>query len=572
MTDHDEGAGTSGGSGASSDEGPTTVAALVRSRTGDDHPAILFEGRTWTWAEVVDAARRRAAWLTSVLTDEDGAWDGPPHVGVLLDNVPEHVFALAAAGLAGAVVVGLNPTRRGEHLAADVRRTDCRLVLTDREHRPLLDGQDLGLPPDRIVELDDPAFEADLPDDPTWEPSPEPEPDDLWVLLFTSGSSGDPKAVRMTQGRAARASVSLLCGRDDVPYCAMPLFHGNALNAWYLPAMRVGAAMALRRRFSATAFIDDVRDRGCTYFSAIGRVLSYVLETPPRPDDRDNRLKLVLGPETSAVDMDAFKERFGCPVIAGYGSSENAIILLPPPRAATGALGVAPPGDDIEVVDPDTLEVRPVAEFDGSGRLLNADEAIGELVGRNALDRFEGYYGDPGSERERCHDGWYWSGDLAYRDADGVFWFAGRTADWIRVDGENFATAPIERILGRLAEVRNVAVYGVPDERNAEDQVMAAIELEDGASFDPVAFAEFLGAQADLGTKWAPRYVRIVERLPTTGTEKTDKKPLRTEAWRGADPVWWLPDRRRREYAVLGAEDVAALDSALESNRRAVGA
>jgi fatty-acyl-CoA synthase len=468
-------------------------------------------------------------------------------------------------------VVGLNPTRRGAHLADDVRRTDCSLILTDREHRDLLDGLDLGLPRERVIEVDDPAFLDALPDDPEWRAEVPPSPEDLWVLLFTSGSSGTPKAVRMTQGRATRASDSLICARDDVPYLAMPLFHGNALNACLLPALRVGATIVLRRRFSATAFIDDVRTQGCTYFSAIGRVLSYVLETPPRPDDRDNSLKLVLGPETSAADMAAFEERFGCPVFAGYGSSENAIILYPPPRDTPGALGTAPRGDEIAVVDPDTLEVRPVARFDEAGRLLNAEEAIGELVGRNALDRFEGYYGDPESERERCHDGWYWSGDLAYRDADGVFWFAGRTADWIRVDGENFATAPIERILRRFEGVRNVAVYGVPDERNAEDQVMAALEMEDGATFDPAAFAAFLAAQADLGTKWAPRYVRVAERLPVTGTDKTDKKPLRSDAWRAEDPVWWHPDRRRPEYVALTPEDAASLDDALARNRRAVG-
>jgi len=541
---------------------PRTVADLILARAEDDHLGLRFEGRDWTWAEVVVEACRRAAMLQSARTD------GPFQIGLLLENVPEYLFLLAGAGLAGATIVGINPTRRGEELARDIRHTDCQLVITDTEHRPSFDGLDIGT--DRIFEVDTATYEGELPPGTVWTSTASPTPDDLYLLLFTSGSAGAPKAVRMTQGRATRASDSLLCSRDDIPFCAMPLFHGNAINACVLPALRVGATIALRRRFSASAFIDDVRASGCTYFSAIGRVLNYVLATPEREDDSDNNLKLVLGPESSSADMKAFERRFGCPVIAGYGSSENAIILLPSPEVAKGALGVAPAGEDIVVINPDTGEECPVARFDGSGRLLNADEAIGELVGRDALDRFEGYYNNPEAEHERRRNGWYWSGDLAYRDASGVFWFAGRTADWIRVDGENFAAAPIERILERFPGTRSVAVYGVPDERNAEDQVMASMELVGHSPFDPTAFSEFLWAQPDLGTKWAPRYVRIVDNLPVTSTNKIDKKPLRADAWNTSDPVWWLSDRRQRDYRPLAIDDAAALSDALGANRKGV--
>jgi fatty-acyl-CoA synthase len=544
---------------------PTTVADLVAARTGDDHLALIFVRRTWTWAEVVTEGRRRGALLAP-----DG--EGPNHVGVLLENVPEYLFLLVGAALAGATVVGINPTRRGEGLARDIRHTDCRMVLTDREHRPLLDGLDLGIPADRILDTDSDAYLAGLPGADDVSPAAGPSPDDLYLLLFTSGSSGAPKAVRMTHARATRASDSLMCSRESIPYCAMPLFHGNALNACVLPAMRAGATIVLKRKFSASEFVDDVRTHGCTYFSAIGRVLSYILATPPRPDDGANRLQFVLGPETSPADTARFQERFGCPVFAGYGSSENAIVLMPAPAAKRTALGTAPPGDDIVVVNRETAEECPPARFDEHGRLLNADEAIGEIVGRNVLGRFEGYYANPDAEQDRRRNGWYWSGDLAYRDEEGVFWFAGRTADWIRVDGENFATAPVERVVERLPGLRSVAVYGVPDERNAEDQVMVALELDDGTAFDPTGFAEFLGAQADLGTKWAPRFVRIVERLPVTGTDKIDKQPLRRDAWNTDDAVWWRPDRRSREYQPFTIGDATALNDSLAENRRGIGA
>ena len=125
------------------------------------------------------------------------------------------------------------------------------------------------------------------------------------------------------------------------------------------------------------------------------------------------------------------------------------------------------------------------------------------MVSRTATSRFEGYYNNPEADAERTRNGWYWSGDLAYRDVAGVFWFAGRNADWLRVDGENFAAAPVERIIARFPGADGVAVYAVPDSRTG-DQVMAAIELRPGHPFDPVAFATFLDEQRDLGTKWAP--------------------------------------------------------------------
>ncbi|MGV0661102.1 AMP-binding enzyme, partial [Mycolicibacterium pulveris] len=126
----------------------------------------------------------------------------------------------------------------------------------------------------------------------------------------------------------------------------------------------------------------------------------------------------------------------------------------------------------------------------------------------------------------------YWSGDLAYRDADGWIYLAGRTADWMRVDGENMTTAPIERILLRLGPVNRVAVYPVPDEL-VGDQVMAAIVLQDGADLTPQAFEEFLAAQSDLSPKAWPRYVWIADDLPSTATNKILKRELIA---RGTDP------------------------------------
>jgi fatty-acyl-CoA synthase len=541
---------------------PTTAAELVSLRRDDDGLGLLFEGKEWTWREVLTEASRRANLLNTLRVD------GPFHVGILLANTPEYLFLLAGAALSGAVVVGINPTRRGTELAADVRQTDCQMVITDATQRHLLDGLELGLRPDGLIVADDDAYRAALegiePDPPIG--GERPTADQLYLLIFTSGSTGRPKAVRMTQGRAAQSGARVGFRSKDVLYSAMPLFHGNALSAAVLPAFASGATLALRRTFSASNFLPDIRENGATFFNTVGRAIAHILATPPTDHDRDHNLRFVLGPETAVQDKSAFTERFGVPLIEGYGSSENAIVLMPVPNGRPGVLGHANETDDVVVIDPDSNTERPRAVFNPAGQLLNADECIGELVGRNVRSRFEGYYNNPEAEAERTRHGWYWSGDLAYRDDEGTFYFAGRTGDWLRVDSENFGAAPVERILNRFADVRGVAVYPVPDSRTG-DQVMAAFEMAPHVAFDPDAFHAFLAAQEDFSTKWAPRFIRIVTALPVTATNKIDKKPLRADQWDTADPIWFRSGRSD-QYVPLTGEDVAQMSQEFTANGR----
>jgi fatty-acyl-CoA synthase len=190
--------------------------------------------------------------------------------------------------------------------------------------------------------------------------------------------------------------------------------------------------------------------------------------------------------------------------------------------------------------------------FDADARPSNLDVAVGEIVETEPTSGFEGYYKNEDATTARFRNGWYWSGDLAYRDAEGWLYFAGRSNDWLRVDGENFAAAPVESIIARHPAVRSVAVYAVPDEP-VGDRVMAALELEAGAAFDPEAFDSFLDAQPDLGTKWRPAFVRVTEELPKLASMKIDKQRLRREAWCG-DRVYWRPARGEPLRQVVDAD------------------
>lgn len=509
-----------------------SMADIVRARADDDAVALRCGDETWTYREWVQCAADRAA-LSATMLDPSR----PPHIGVLLDNVAEFTMWLGAAALSGATVVGINPTRRGDQLAHDIRHADCQLVITDSGSRHLLDGLDLGV--SRLLDIDSPEYMASVA---RHLGSPLPvatiSPTVQFLLLFTSGTSGTPKAVICTQGRLAKVCQAMIgvvgLEATDVTYISMPLFHSNALFTGWAPSVAVGATVALRRKFSATEFLADVRRFGATYFNYVGKPLAYVLATPTRPDDHDNSLMRGFGNEANDADLEAFAERFGCRLIDGYGQTETGASIVRVADMPPGALGVAAP--TVKILDPLTGDECPRAHFDEHGRLLNADAATGEIVNTESTT-FEGYWNNPEANAERLRSGAYWTGDLGYRDEAGFFYFAGRNADWLRVDGENFAATPIERVLARYPEVVLAVAYGVPDPI-AGDRVMVALQLVDDAAFDPVAFGDFIATQPDLGTKWAPTFVRIVDALPMTQTNKVIKRELVAQRWDTHDPIW----------------------------------
>lgn len=546
------------------DEAAPTTAALLRRRAADDHDALLFEDSRWSWREFVAESARRAHLLQDLREPER-----PFHIGVMLENVPEYLFLISGAALAGATVVGINLTRRGEELADDIRFTDCQVIITDSALAGQLDG--LGLDTDRILVVDSPGYrslldahrEADIPDCPAAR-----DPRTRLLLLFTSGSTGRPKAVICSTGRLARIASRkhMNLGRDDVSYNAMPIFHGNALMACWANPLYTGGTFAMARKFSASRFVDDLVKFEATYFNYVGRALSYLLARPPRPEEKRTRLRHAFGTEASKADRAEFERRFGIVPTESYGASEGGLGIVRTADTPEDALGRPQDGMAAAVLNTDTLQECPHARFDEFGRLLNADEAIGEMVNLNGAGAFEGYYKNPAAEAERVRGDIFLSGDLGYRDENGYFYFAGRTGDKIRVDSENFSAAPVERLLSRYSRIALAAVYPIPDERTG-DQVMATFQMADPHLFDPGDFAEFLRNQPDLGTKWAPKYIRLVSDVPITATRKINKVTLRNELWYVGDPVFYRPSAELR-YRPLTAADRDRIAREFEANGR----
>ncbi|MDD7812797.1 long-chain-fatty-acid--CoA ligase FadD17 [Mycobacterium sp. CSUR Q5927] len=489
------------------------VTELLAPLAEVDDRGVFYEDTFVSWRDHIAAGARLGAALRARL--DPGK---PPHVGVLLGNTPFFSMMLVAAALTGIVPVGLNPTRRGAALERDVAHADCQLVLADNTADVTVPG---------MIDVESSSWQSELAGyDGTPVGFRDADPDELFMLIFTSGTSGDPKAVRCTQWKAAFPGVMLSqrfgLGTSDVCYLSMPLFHSNAVMAGWSVAVAAGASIALRRKFSASGFIPDVRRFGATYANYVGKPLSYVLATPAQPDDADNPLRILYGNEGAPRDLERFAARFGCTVVDAFGSTEGGVAIGRTPDTPAGALG--PLIDGNTIIDVETGDECPPG-------------VVGELVNASGRGQFRGYYRDPEAEAQRMAGGIYHSGDLAYRDEAGYAYFAGRLGDWMRVDGENLGTAPIERILLRHNAVAQVAVYPIPDPA-VGDQVMAALVLARGTSFDPGDFRAFLAEQPDLGPKQWPSYVRVATELPRTETFKVLKRVLSAEGVDCGDPVF----------------------------------
>ena len=501
---------------------PTVTKLLVPLAEIEDR-GVYFEDSYVSWRDHL----RHGAAIAAALHDRLDP-SKPPHVGVLLENTPFFSAMLTAAGMSGIVPVGLNPVRRGDALARDIAHADCQVVLADSNSAAALGDIDY-VNVDSTEWADEVAAHRDS--EPRFQSATAA---DLFMLIFTSGTSGEPKAVKCSHGKVAIAGVTMAqrfdLGRDDVCYVSMPLFHSNAVLVGWAVAAACQGSLALRRKFSASNFLADVRRFGATYANYVGKPLSYVLATPEQPDDADNPLRAVYGNEGVPRDVERFARRFGCVVQDGFGSTEGGVAIARTPDTPDGALGPLPEG--VEIVDPDTGAPCPAG-------------VVGELVNTAGAGRFEGYYNDEAAEAERMAGGVYHTGDLAYRDDAGYAYFAGRLGDWMRVDGENLGAAPIERVLLRHPDVTEVAVYAVPDPV-VGDQVMAALVLTPGAEFDARKFRAFLAGQPDLGPKQWPSYVRVSAELPRTVSFKVLKRQLAAQGVDCDDPVVRIQPQKAR--------------------------
>jgi crotonobetaine/carnitine-CoA ligase len=357
-------------------------------------------------------------------------------------------------------------------------------------------------------------------------------PGDTVAILYTSGTTGPAKGVCCPQAQyfwwGANTGMLLELQEDDVMVTTLPLFHTNALNAFY-QALLHGACLVAERRFSASAFWASLVEHGATVTFVLGAMVPILLSKPPSPLDRAHRARVALAPGVPGHLQQPFTERFGIALVDGFGSTEtNFVIGDTKDRQKPGWMGPVYHGFAARVVDADDNEL-PAGE---AGELiLRADEPFAFATG---------YFGMPEKTVEAWRNLWFHTGDRVIRDADGMFKFVDRLKDAIRRRGENISSFEVEQVLLSHPAIATAAAFPVRSEL-AEDEVMVALVLREGHSLTPEALMAF--CEPRMAYFAVPRYVAFMPELPATENGKIQKYKLRES---GVLPGTW--DREAAGY------------------------
>ncbi len=352
---------------------------------------------------------------------------------------------------------------------------------------------------------------------------PTPRPQDLGAIFYTSGTTGPSKGVAMPFSQLyffAQIVVSLTrLTPQDVYLTTTPLFHGNATFMAVYPVIVAGGRAVIRSKFSASRWIDHVRDSGVTVTNFVGVMMDFAWKQPPREDDRDNRLRAVYAAPTASTIVHQFQERYGIEAfVDAFGLTETCAPIMSPygVERPAGAAGLQnKEWFDIRLVDPETDREVTVGQ-------------VGELVVRpvHPWTCSNGYYNMPEKTVEAWRNLWFHTGDALRKDADGWFYFVDRYKDALRRRGENISSYEVEQAVLQHPAVTECAVLGVPaDVEAGEDEVLAVVVVSQPV--DPVAVIRW--CEGRVPTFAIPRFVRVVDALPKTPSEKVLKSVLRDE-------------------------------------------
>lgn len=507
-----------------------TLPGLLEAAVARDPDRVLFVcgDARWTVARTRSIAAGQAGALARA-----GIVRGD-RVAVFCSNREELMRVVLGCAWLGAIAVPINTACRGPQLQYYLADSGAKLLAIEHALLGELDAVDrsaMGLERTWVIGGAAPArgdrcTEA-MPGAHDGAPiGPAPlDPGDLFAILYTSGTTGPSKGVCCPHAQlvAWGENTARLLGvvPGDVLCTTLPLFHVNALNAFF-QALVAAATLVVEPRFSVTGFWATMARHQATVGYLLGAMVPMLLSREPSDEERSHTLRIALGPGVPPALAERFRARTGVALLEGYGSTEtNFVIAARPGEGAEGTMGRLQPGFSARVVDEHDEEVAPGA----AGELvLRADRPFAFALG---------YFGRPQQTVEAWRNLWFHTGDRVIRDEAGRFTFVDRLKDAIRRRGENVSSHEVEQVLLSHPAIAQAAVFPVRSEL-AEDEVMAAVVLREGAGLDPVELVRF--CETRLPHFAVPRYLDRVDDLPRTENGKVRKVVLRE---RGVGPATW---------------------------------
>jgi crotonobetaine/carnitine-CoA ligase len=478
-----------------------------------------YREETRSYGELWENGQRLAAWMRS-----KGMSRGDKFA-IIMQNHPEFVDLMVASTILGTVFVPIDPRTRGDKLRYMLEFAECKGAFAGayalaevesswgaREGRWLVTLGETGAGHARVEDILAQAL-----------PAPElaiesVDPDEPMQILYTSGTTGDPKAILSSHGRYAVSSTLpgvFGLNEDDCIYTGLSLTHANAQVVSLGMILHAGIRGVISRKFTKSRLWDITRRYGCTFFNLLGGMTTAIYAEPPRSDDADNPVRLILSAGMPAAIWQDFSRRFGVQLFEFYGAAEGGLTFNPTGIGPVGSCGMAPPSMQLAILDED-------------GNPCDPGQA-GEICFREAdgsCPKLE-YFKNPEATAKKIEGGWLHMGDVGYVDDQGWLFFLYRMGGGIRKNGDFINAAFVEKALSELDSVTDVYVYGAAVSSGlapGEKQVVAAVVPGDMESFDPGAV--FAACRAKLDANSVPDFIQVVAQIPKTASEKPQERFL----------------------------------------------
>ncbi|MFF0223296.1 AMP-binding protein [Streptomyces sp. NPDC004629] len=494
-----------------------------------DATFLRFGSMDLSYGEIDSLADRAAQGL---IADGIGRGDA---VAIMMRNSPDWLAVWFGAIKIGAMIVPVNVALRGDGLVHVLNDSRAALVVVDADLLPQLQtvlrelahvrrvvvreaggrtGHGTGHTDIREF-LDRPSIRPPVLDLRSKDPA---------TILYTSGTTGPAKGCLLPHGQYIAAShqmaINLEYDTSDTLYSCLPLFHINAQNYSVLSAWTTGATMAMDATFTASGFWRRIIDTGATSFNIIGSIPQILWNQPPSELDRKHKARVAFGVPVPLEIWEQWEERFGVRIVYAYGMTENGLPTLfpyantPAPAHLRGSGGQASASAEVAIVD-DNDDLVPAG-------------TVGEIATRPKIANtmMLEYFGQPKTTVEATRNSWFHTGDLGYLDEDGYLFYVDRKKDAMRRRGEMVSSWDVESVVLKHPLVADCAAYGVPSPLG-EEEIMITVVTEQGTGFEPTVLLDF--CRERMAPFQLPRYIRVVESLPRTQTQRVEKYKLRAE-------------------------------------------